>query len=121
MRTKKRYLVFNVTGMFDERTLSKSLRDAHWTHFGDFGTTFAPLIVRHYSPETGLLIVETLRDQYMMVMTSISVTKKLVNKPCSFQSLYVAGTLKSAEKAALKHVQGQVRRGTPENATLSCT
>ncbi|GLC39461.1 hypothetical protein PLESTF_000833500 [Pleodorina starrii] len=111
VRLKNRYLVVEVTwkdGKIDDsctdQLLLQAIRDSVAQNFGDhgLGSSVASLQVKYFSPYTGLAIVRCATAEHEKVITALTFTSEVKQRPAAVRLLRLSGTLAAGKEAALQ-------------------
>ena len=102
--TKERFLLVRCIPMGEQKlpaaaqVVQASIRDSVQENFGDFGVgcVLALLQVRHYSSETGLLLVRVAREHATMLRAALTLVCFVQNQPVRLTAVSAAGVLASA-------------------------
>ena len=80
------------------QVVQASIRDSVQENFGDFGVgcVLALLQVRHYSSDTGLLLVRVAREHATMLRAALTLVCFVSNQPVRLTAISAAGVLASA-------------------------
>lgn len=128
MRFKNRYLLLdlvlenqNIDESLSASDVIKVLRESIQSNFGDYGTgctssalsgfiySFLILIfilVKYFNYMTGICIVRCSRDHYKMVLDCLNLIKSIkTNRKCIISCIYIGGTIRSCQEAAISHSQ----------------
>ena len=95
--------------------IATHLRQAIGMHFGQVGTALVsqPLSVKYCNATTGTLIIRTGREQVPMLWATLtllsSIPEASANEHWLWKVIHVAGTIKSAQKEAMRHSMRRIR------------
>ena len=119
--TKERFLLVRCTPLGEQKlpaaaqVVQASIRDSVQENFGDFGVgcVLTLLQVRHYSSDTGLLLVRVAREHATMLRAALTLVCFVSNQPVRLTAISAAGVclhppLASAARAhahALAHLR----------------
>lgn len=114
VRSKNRYLVIRVqfdchesakNAKTDDQSIYQAIRSSIQELFGSVGVgKFGmELETKYWNPFTGISFVKCQRDFYKEVRTAITFIKLINKHLCAVHCLYVAATIKSAEKFLLDY------------------
>ena len=99
--TKERFLLVRCTPLGEQKlpaaaqVVQASIRDSVQENFGDFGVgcILTLLQVRHYSSETGLLLVRVAREHAAMLRAALTLVCFVSNQPVRLTAISAAGVL----------------------------
>lgn len=127
VRFKNRYLLVEILAIDGHGVLSAPregtaaaaatlIRASLASNFGQVGTalTAQALSVKYYNPMTGMGIVRVAREHQCMVWAAMTFTCAAPGLSISIKAIWnvvhVAGTIRSAQKAAMKRTMAFLRR-----------
>lgn len=88
------------------RLLSQTIQ----TNFGDFGAAqCAALSVKYWNAATRICIVRAPRAASRIVQAAVTLITEVKRRRCVFRTLHLAGSMRTCQKAALKHNLKQLR------------
>lgn len=124
VRFKSRYLVLELYS-FDTKqglvpyqppaspptinSFANQLRTSLATNFGHYGAALSgqSLSVKYLNTSTGTIIVRVARDQLPVVWATIAF---ISNEKVGIRTIAVTGTIKKAQRAAIRHAVTELRR-----------
>ena len=125
--TKERFLLVRCTPLGEQKlptaaqVVQASIRDSVQENFGDFGVgcVLTLLQVRHYSSDTGLLLVRVAREHATMLRAALTLVCFVSNQPVRLTAISAAGVRKLASATCIRHLhppraRAFTRLGTPE-------
>lgn len=97
--TKERFLLVRCTPLGEQKlpaaaqVVQASIRDSVQENFGDFGVgcILTLLQVRHYSSDTGLLLVRVAREHAAMLRAALALVCFVSNQPVRLTAISAAG------------------------------
>lgn len=97
--TKERFLLVRCTPLGEQKlpaaaqVVQASIRDSVQENFGDFGVgcILTLLQVRHYSSDTGLLLVRVAREHAAMLRAALTLVCFVSNQPVRLTAISAAG------------------------------
>ena len=97
--TKERFLLVRCTPLGGQKlpaaaqVVQASIRDSVQENFGDFGVgcILTLLQVRHYSSDTGLLLVRVAREHAAMLRAALTLVCFVSNQPVRLTAISAAG------------------------------
>eukprot|EP00457_Paulinella_chromatophora_P016946 gb/GEZN01017869.1/.p1 GENE.gb/GEZN01017869.1/~~gb/GEZN01017869.1/.p1 ORF type:complete len:149 (+),score=25.44 gb/GEZN01017869.1/:42-488(+) len=114
MRFKNRYLLLELClegNKIDERLsanlIYKALRELLKENFGDMGLgcLLQSFQVKYFSNATNLCILRASRDNYRLLWTCATLVTSMNGTPGYFRSLYLGGTMRTCQRAAIAYNQ----------------
>ena len=99
--TKERFLLVRCTPLGEQKlpaaaqVVQASIRDSVQENFGDFGVgcILTLLQVRHYSSDTGLLLLRVAREHAAMLRAALTLVCFVSNQPVRLTAISAAGVL----------------------------
>lgn len=114
VRTKRRYLVLRV--QYDKQTMThlnstteerihSAIRRTIQDLYGDtgFGSYAMNLEIKYWNPYTSICFLRCPRDFHKQVRTAVTFTRFINENLCAIHCMFLAATLKSAEKFLLNY------------------
>mmetsp|Transcript_25995 Transcript_25995/g.65982 ORF Transcript_25995/g.65982 Transcript_25995/m.65982 type:complete len:146 (-) Transcript_25995:4104-4541(-) len=128
VRFKNRYLLLQLEASSDPQVYSECTKGLNARSMNDLfkrsvqscfgevgiGKVMGSLQTKFFSAHTGLLIVRTSRDQTEMVSAAIAAITIVNKHKARFTRLHLAGTIRSCQRAAIKHSRALLA-GTTES------
>ncbi|XP_051888263.1 ribonuclease P/MRP protein subunit POP5 [Pristis pectinata] len=121
VRFKSRYLLCEIVfekphyrQHIDVRSIIRNVRNAITQTHGDFGIGCCSLRleVTYLNAYTGIVLIRCQKDFYRMLSTALMFITFLENKnqkfPCFFNTLHVAGTIRSCQKFLIQYNRRQL-------------
>lgn len=97
-------------------SLAAIVRDNIAQQFGDYGAgATGSLVVKHFSPETSTGIIRVSREHYRIVWAALTLIRELKGQEVVVRVVRVSGTIKKAEKEAIRRAKSDIERFTSGN------
>ena len=111
--TKERFLLVRCTPLGEQKlpataqVVQASIRDSVQENFGDFGVgcILTLLQVRHYSSDTGLLLVRVAREHATMLHAALTLVCFVSNQPVRLTAISAAGVRKLASATCIRRAR----------------
>lgn len=128
VRFKNRYLLFEID--WEDEKVDKELtlgvlyacfRASVETNFGEMGlAAMTSLSLKYFDPISSFGIVRVSRDHYRWLWASLTFTRVIHKRVCAVRVLHTAGTLRSAQRRAIRHHKSRlVRHDTSTGAIMN--
>lgn len=92
-------------------TLAAIIRENIALQSGDYGSgVAASLAVKHFSPDTSTGILRVSREHYRIVWAALTLIRELKGQDVVVRVVRISGTMKKAEKEAIRRAKGDIER-----------
>ena len=93
------------------RSLLNVIREAILSLHGDYGLASVQqsLTVKYFNAVTRVLIVRCPRSNHKAVWSALTIITSLSKLPCAMRMLHVGGTIRSCQRALVKHNQCKLK------------